>query len=136
MLVNVVCQNRGAMANDFLYVDIFSVPLYSSPKSRLKVFYDFTRKIIELGLLSPQVEFIKLVDLVKHGFVSPYSASVILRGGLSSVQLRYFRSFLDFYESCGNIPIFKIRKLWQNSSVRDVNTSLFQSEERDCNFSE
>lgn len=125
------------MANDFLYVDIFSVPLYTSQQARLKLFYDYTRRLIELGLITPQVEFIKLADLVKRGFVSPYSASVILRGGLTPVQLRYFRSFLEFYESLDvSLPVFKIRKLWQNSSVRDVNTSLFQSEERDCNFCE
>lgn len=125
------------MSKDFLYVDIFSVPLYKSSQARLKLFYDYTRRVIELGLLSPQVEFIRLVDLVKRGFVSPYSASVILRGGLTPVQLRYFCSFLDFYESLDvSLPVFKIRKLWQNSSVRDGNTSLFQSEEHDCNFSE
>lgn len=125
------------MSKDFLYIDIFSVPLHSSPKERLKVFYDFTRKLIELDLVSPQVEFIKLVDLVKRGFVSPYSASVIVRGCLTPVQLRYFYGFLEFYESLDvSLPVFKIRKLWQNSSVRDVNISLFQSEERDCNFCE
>lgn len=121
---------------DFLYIDIFSVPIYRSSAHRLKVFWDYTRKIIDLGLMAPQVEYFRLVDLIKRGLLSPYSASVILRGGLTSVQLRYFRSFLDFYESVCSQHVFKIRKLWLNSSVRDVNTSLFQSEELDCNFRE
>lgn len=95
------------------FVDMFGSFLHSDPLRREKDYLNMVKQAYNLGICNYQAAPADLYYLVKHGFLSPISASYFVVGGASPMMLRIYQEFYVFL--CNNFDLqdFKIYRLWQ-----------------------